>query len=405
MKKTGVLLFLFSLSSLVMAWEMPPRFFEAAFDAEFGADNSFLSLGDFFNTAKTLTIDFDRLGSREFSLDFAAKGNFALNVQARGKHWIGIGLYSGFDTLGFFDIPEDAMEFLFHGGDLSSLEGGLELGGSVFADVGLKTSFKAGKFRFAVSPALYIPVLYMARPDITYRVTGTNPLQGALHADAVAYTAIPVNDDVLNSPSIAEEDLYNIPRGVDLSVDVSYSLFPFLDVGGSVDHIPLYPAYMQYGAQVNKTYTINNDKLDLDDLLNGGLGGIISPEPSEDDLEYFSGAHKAVFRPLRFAAYAFYKPFKKNWLALKPWIGFSALTVYDSACFNFGLDFQLKLVNMLNLYYAFSLMEKLWQNKLTIGINLRILELDVGAGFRSREFTGAFTVKGFYASVGLRLGF
>ncbi|MDR1566198.1 MAG: hypothetical protein LBS48_02810 [Treponema sp.] len=405
MKKTGVLLFLLSFSSLVMAWEMPPRFFEVAFDAEFGADNSYLSLGDFFNAAQTLALDFDSLGSREFSLDFAAKGNFALNVQARGKHWIGVGLYTGFDTLGFFAIPEDAMGFLFRGGNLSNLEGGLELGGSVFADTGLKTSFRAGKFRFAVSPALYIPVLYMPRPDITYRVTSTNPLKGVLHADAVAYTAVPVNDDFLNSPSFTADDASNMPRGVDLSVDVSYGLFSFLDVGGSVSHIPLYPAYMQYGARVDKTYVINENELDLNDLLDGGLGGIISPEPSEDDLEYFSGAHKAVFRPLRFAAYAFYKPFKKDWLALRPWIGFSALTVYDSACFNFGLDFQLKLVNMLNFHYAFSLMEKVWQNKLAIGLNLRLLELDVGAGFRSREFTGAFTVKGFYASVGMRLGF
>jgi hypothetical protein len=334
-----------------------------------------------------------------------AKGNFALNVQTRGKHWVGVGFYSGFDTLGFFSIPEDAMDFLFHGGDLSNLEGSLELGGSVFADAGLKTSFKAGKFRFAVNPAMYVPMLYMTRPDITYQVTSTNPLKGVLYADATAYTAVPVDEDTLNSPSFAGDDIYNMPRGFDLSVDVSYGLFPFLDVGGSVGHIPLYPAHMQYGAKVNKTYAINEEELSLDKLLDGGLGGLIDPEPSTDDLEYFSGANKTVFRPLRIAAYAFYKPFKKDWLALKPWIGFSALTVYDSACFNCGLDFQLKLVNMLNLYYAFSLMEKVWQNKLTLGINLRVLELDVGAGFRSREFTGAFTVKGFYGSVGLRLGF
>jgi hypothetical protein len=403
--------------SYLAAWEMPPRFFEIALDAEAGAANSYLSLGDFFNSARTLRLNIDSLGSQEFGLNFIAGGNFALNVQTRGKHWVSAGLYTGFDTFGFFTIPEDAMAYLFHDGNLSSLNGSLEVGGSIFADMGIKTSFKAGKFRFIVNPAMYIPVVYMAKPDITYQITGVNPLNGFLHANAVAYTAVPVDRNTLESPPYTAyttddiiDDIFNAPRGFDLSVDVSYSFFPVLDAGGSISHIPLYPAYMQYGAKVDKTYIINPNNLNLPDFLdedldNIDLDSLISPLPGIDDLEYFSDAREAVFRPLRFSAYGFYKPFRKDWLAFKPWLGVSVFTVYDTACFNFGLDAQFKIVNMLNFYYAFSHIEKVWQNRLNVGVNVRILELLAGAGIRSRDFVGAWNIKGAYVTLGLRIGF
>jgi hypothetical protein len=410
MKRTRIPVCLFltvflGLASFIEAWDMPPRFFEITVDAEAGAANSYLSLGDFFNTARTLRLDLDRLGSREFGLELMARGNFALNVQTRGKHWVGVGLYTGFDVLGFFTISEDVMSFLFRNGDLSGMKGDFALGGGVFADVGIKTSFKTGDFRFTVSPAMYVPVLYMAEPDITYQITGLNPVNGFLRANASVYTAVPVNSDTLDSLAFTTEDLFNVPRGFDLSFDIAYNFYPVLDIGGAIGHIPLYPAYMEYGARIDKTYEINKDNLDLGELLDGGLDGIIDPEPGIDDLEYFSGTREAVFRPLRFSVYGVYKPLEKDWPAFKPWIGFSVFTVYDSACFNFGLDAQFKVVNMLNFYYSFSHMEKVWQNRLTMGINIRIFELVTGIGFRSMDFAGAWNIKGAYAALGLRLGF
>jgi hypothetical protein len=406
MKKYALLVIaVFSISSFAAAWEMLPRFFELGVDFEFGAANSFLSLGDFFNSGRTLKIDLDRLGGEEFGLDLIARGGFFMNVQTRGEHWIGVGFYSGLDVLGFFTVPEDAMNYLFNDGDLSNLHGSLEAGGSVFADMGLKTRFKAGKFKVAFNPAMYVPLIYMGKPDISYRINGTNPLAGNLRADFAAYAAVPVDRDSFDSFSLNTDDLFAVPKGFDLSLDISYSLFPFMDVGGAAEHIPLYPAFMQYGAKVTKTYVINENNLDLSDLLDGGLGGIISPEPGADDLVFFSDAHEAVFRPLRFSAYTVLKPFRGDWLAFKPWLGLSVFTVYDSVCFNFGLDAQFKVVNMLNFYYAFSHMEKVWQNRFGVGVNIRVLEVLAGAGFRSRDFVGAWNIKGAYATVGLRFGF
>jgi hypothetical protein len=404
MKKSGFLVVgLLCVSSFAPAWEMPSRFFEMGVDAEIGAANSYLTMGDFFNSARTLKIDFARLGSREFGMDFIGRGNYFINARLRGEFWEGIGLSTDLDAVGFFSMPAEAMKYLFHDGDLSNLKGSLGMGGSVFADVGIKTSFKAGKFRFAVNLALYMPLFYLKESDVTFQINGITPLDGYLSANAAAYTAIPEGDDF--DSSVNGGGFFSAPKGFDLSLDVAYGLFPFMDVGGSISHIPLYPAFMQYGAKIDKTYVLNENNLDLNELIDGGFGGLISPEPSADDLEYFSDAHEAVFRPLRFSAYAFFKPFEQDWLTFKPWIGFSVLTVYDSACFNIGLDARFKTVNMLNLYYAFNYMEKVWQNKLTVGVNFRILELVAGIGLRSQDFVGVWNVKGIYTNLGLRLGF
>jgi hypothetical protein len=386
--------------SCLGAWEMPSRFFELGIDAEAGVANNYLAWEDAFNSSRKLNIDLDKLGDDYFGLDFFFAGRFFMNVQTRGKHRIGVGVFSGVESSSFFTLSKEAMEFLFHGnGSSSSIEGSIAAGGSVFADVGLKANFQIGKLHFNVAPAMYIPLLYAAEPDVSYSFDSSDPVNGYLRVNTDIYSAVPLEG------SFGAADIIK-PKGFDLSLDVSYNFLPILDFGGSATHIPLFPAYMSNGAKIDRTYSINKDGYTLQELIeNDGLDNILDPKPGKDDLESFSDARQAVFRPLRFTAYAFFKPFKKDWLALKPWIGLSTLTVYDGACFNFGLDFQLKIVNMLNFYYAFSRMETVWQNKLTIGINLRVLELDIGAGFRSRDFTGAFTVKGFYALAGLRLGF
>jgi hypothetical protein len=401
MKKiTLILLAAFSAFVGLGAWEMPPRYFEIGFDTEFGVANSYLSWGDVFNSRKTLEIDFDKLGDGDFSLEFMEKGNFFINVQTRGKYKIGVGFFSGFDGSQFVSLSEETMEFIFKGnGGMSSLDGEMSLGGSVFMDAGLKGYAQIGKWHFTAAPALYAPLIYVTAPEIDYHLTTSDPVYGFLEVNSEVYTAFPIDD------GFSAKGIFGGPKGFDLSVDVSYNLFPFLDVGGAVGHIPIYPAFLADGALVDKIYEINGDGLSIEDLLEDGFDGILYPEPSKDDYESFSGERKAVFRPLRFSGYAFLKPFKKDWLAFKPWMGLSFLTVYDKACFNFGLDTQLKLINMFNLYYSFSYMEKVWQNKMVFGLNFRVLELDVGAGFRSRDFAGAWTVKGFYGSVGLRLGF
>jgi hypothetical protein len=401
-RKLLVISLVFAMSAVLWSWEMPSRYFELGLDVELGVANSSLSWGEIFNSARTIEIDLDKFGDNDFGLDLLARANFFMNVQTRGTYKIGVGIFSGVESSFFAGVSQDLMEFLTRGNSgLSSLSGSAAAGGSVFADIGLRGTAQINKWKFIVSPAVFIPLFYMTKPDISYSLTNSDPFSGGITVKADLY-----------SPFVSDVD-YGVdeiiaPKGFDISADLSYGLFPFLDVGGTITHIPIVPAFMSQGASIDKYYEVNHLGRPLVDLIEDDeLGSLLSPEPSEDDFVSFSGADKAVFRPLRFDAYAVYKPFKMDWLHLnlKPSIGFSVLTVYDEVCFNVGLETEFKLINMFGLNWDFKYREQVWLNHLGLVLNFRALELDFGAGFRSKDLPGAFTAKGFYGSFGFRLGF
>jgi hypothetical protein len=382
------------------AWEMPPRFFELGFDVEAGQSNNHFRFDDIFNSSRTLDINLNKMSGKAFALDLLGKGNFFMNVQTRGKHWIGIGIFFGFEGLGFFSLSEGLMDFVGGGnGNFSSFSGEADFAAGIFADTGIKAGFRAGKWRFSIAPAMYVPLLYIPEPDIDLYLSASDPLYGFMRVKGNMYTAIP-----LDKSSTVGEMLE--AKGFDVSLDIAFSALPWFDIGTTLSHIPVYPAVMNHGAEIDKLYEINKEKNKIQDLFDkDGFDNILDPKPDGDDLESFSGARRRVFRPFGFDAYAFLKPAKKDWLVFKPWLGGSVLTVYKNPSFNFGLDIWLKIVNMLNFYYAFGRRDLVWQNSLKLALNLRVLELIAGAGLRSREFSGVWAGAGLYTAVGIRLGF
>jgi hypothetical protein len=403
-RKFFAIILVFVSSFALWAWEMPDRYFELGLDVDLGMANSAFSWGEIFNSARTIEIDLNKLGEQEFGLDLLARANFFLDVRTKGKYKIGAGVFSAVESNGFGSLSQDAVGLLVSGNSgVSSLEGSAAVGGSVFASVGLRGTATIDKWKFTVSPSVFIPLLYMNKPDISYTLTNGDPFSGSITARADIYTALaPDNDSGINIEEIL------MPKGVDISADLSYRLFPFLEVGGTITHIPIVPASMSSGRRIDKVYRINGSGKSLQDLIEDDeLDSLLDPEPGEDDLVSFSDGSQTVFRPLRFDAYAVYTPFTMNWmrLNLKPSVGLSFLTVYDTVHFNVGLETEFKLVNMLGLTWDFRYREQVWLNKLSLMLNFRALELDVGAGFRSMDLPGAFTAKGLYLACGFRLGF
>jgi hypothetical protein len=400
-KKFFAITLIFISSFALLAWEMPSRYFELGFDYEFGAANRSLSWGDVFNSDKTIEVDLDKLAEDEFGLDFATRGAFFLNFQSKGKYKIGFGVFSDFEGGAFGSLSQEAVELLVKGnGDASAIEGSAAAGGSLFAGVGLRATATIRKWKFTLTPAVFIPLFYMEEPDVRYSLTNGDPFSGSITVKADLYTALLPEDDIVMDDLIA-------PKGFDLSLDVSYPLFTFLELGGTLTHIPVLPAHMTTGRRINKDYQVNGSGKPLKDIVeDGDWDSLLDPEPSEDDLVSFTGDDQEVKRPLRFDVYAVYRPFR-NWmrLSLKPSVGLSLFTVYNTTHFNVGLETEFKLINMFGLTWDFRYREDVWLNKLGLMLNFRVLELDLGLGFRSQDLPGAFTAKGLYGSVGFRLGF
>jgi hypothetical protein len=382
------------------AWEMPNRYFELGGDFELGVANRSWGWGDIFSGINSHELDLDKLTGDEFSLDLLYRANLFLNVQTQGKYKIGVGIFSGIDSYLFVTLPQDTVEFLVNENNSRSfLAGSISTGGSVFADVGLRGTATINKWKFTISPSVFIPILYMTEPTISYFLSSSDPFLAQITINSDIYTAIDLND--LDNEFNAGEVL--APKGFDISADLSYQLFSFLDLGATVTHIPIVPAFMTHGRRINKSYGVNSGKSVQELLDNEELGSLL---PSEADVLSFSNGNQAVTRPLRFDGYVVYTPFKDTVrLSLKPSAGLSFFTIYNKVHFNAGLETDFKLANMLGLTWDFRYREQIWLNKLGLMLNFRIVEVDLGAGFRSQDLLGAFTAKGFYASCGVRVGF
>jgi hypothetical protein len=97
-----------------------------------------------------------------------------------------------------------------------------------------------------------------------------------------------------------------------------------------------------------------------------------------------------VIRPVRFDFYTLYKPFKSPVLIVKPNIG---ATVNSTAgnLFNFGLNIEYNAPRIFSAYIGTGLNEGLWVHHIGIALDLRLFEVDLGAGLAGADLADSFS--------------
>lgn len=240
-------------------------------------------------------------------------------------------------------------------------------------------------------------------------------VSGEFFVETNVYTPIALTQfrDYMDSPGSSASFEINPwaileARGFDFSLTAEYEMLPILDLGGSVSHIPLMPASLSHRMSDRMGYSFNRDgePLSILDMLEDDFD--FDSIFTEETLEtvYADDAAFRVFRPLSFDVYFQYKPLKTKSIILKPNFGFSVLTVYEKACFNFGLEGKLDWKNFVSLALRSGFRERVWRHEAAVMlINTRILQVNFGVGIQSQNFVDSFKIKGAQAAVGVRLGF
>ncbi|MDR2095016.1 MAG: hypothetical protein LBP76_05805 [Treponema sp.] len=393
--------------------DRPLRYVEFGLDMDAGLANNVFGFGDIFNAERTLTVDFKKLASsiNDINADIAGKIDVFFNVNF-GEEF-GIGFHGGVDVLIYGDISEEILEFLADG-NKGNIEGALAAGGSIFWDNGINMYTKFEKLKVRLSPSLFVPLVYMPKPTAKISIHTENPLSVNLELDARIYTPLSIvaenlmelsGNDTTASRQVNSNELSDA-YGFDMSVDAEYELFPFLDVGGSISHIPLYPARLSHSIKTTYSYSSGDFNDILDDLIKNDFE---LPDSGEVKMERKDNESFKVYRPLRFNIFADYKPqsIQSNLLGLtvRPNLGLSFLTVYDTVCFNAGLEAQLRFMRLLYLKLGMAYHERIWRNYLNFALNLRVIELDLGVGIQSQNFLKSFQLNGLNAVAGFRMGF
>ncbi|MDR3343423.1 MAG: hypothetical protein LBT14_11685 [Treponema sp.] len=403
MKKT-VPISMFLLWGASLWAEKPLRYVEFGFDSSVGFASNYIGIGDIFNADQVVNLNLNTVPSGDFEVNADLGMQVFFNMNFGEK--FGLGFFAGVHSIVYQSLSHTFLKFLSQGnGDLRQYTADITLGGSVFADTGIKASVNIGKLKVGISPALYVPILYMPKPAIQYRFDSVyDKLYLDVTADVKAYSPISLESLVGGSLDISSGAIMEIldAKGFDFSLNAEYALVPLFDVGGVVTHIPLMPAVLTHETHAAFHYRYDPDQ----DLLNSLLTGSFEFDtPELNDPVYSDDASFRVYRPLGFDFYVLFKPLRTNSVIIKPNIGFSLFTVYGEPCFNLGLEAQLRVRRLLTVRIGSFYQERIWRNQCNLGLNLRVFELDLGFGVQSQDLKGILDIKGLGVSVGLRMGF
>ncbi|MHB9291403.1 hypothetical protein Holit_00479 [Hollandina sp. SP2] len=390
--------------------EKPPRYVEAGFTVGAGFANNYLKYGDFFNDEHIIRIDFNTMGSYDFNLvsDVAAQAFFNVSGER-----FSIGLFAGIEGMFYGNISKQLFQLLSNGNTSRYSKAEFAFGGSLFADTGMNLETQLGKLRLRISPAVFLPLVYIPRPKKTALTVktaeDTMSITGNVAVDIYSPVKLGTGTGDTGEFSIDTGGYSKIldagALGFDVTVGVEYPLASILDAGILVSHIPVALSRLTYQAQMKANFGFNDQDSDmslLDLLKEGNVDEILRI----DDPEFtFSRGVFYVSRPLRFDLYSRIKVIG-NFLVLRPHGGISLFTPYgDIPCFNAGLEGQIHIWRLFQFSLSSGYEELVWKHRLGLILNLRVLQFDLGVSTQSQEFTHSFALSGLGISLGLHIGF
>ncbi|MDR0645315.1 MAG: hypothetical protein LBG05_10520 [Treponema sp.] len=381
------------------------RFVEFGLTGSVGLSNNFVGLSDILR--KNIELNMNELSDRIKEDGWNIGGNvysdvfFNFNISPR---W-GFGIFVSVSGDINATLSKSLMTLIAEGNTKSpSQSGSISVSGGVFADTGLDMHgrfLKDDKLKVTLAPSLFIPVVYIPKSTISYQLNAEDVLSitagGKINIFTPVFTKSIIEDSSFGS------DIFNInniigQKGFDFTLTAEYNLFPWLNVGGGFTHIPLSPAVLENRASV---LVPNQTLVDGSGLIEGKTDDLIKTPDYEI---IYDKSSIEIIRPMRFDVYADYKPFKSNLLIIRPNVGFTVFTPEDEARFNAVVGVQLNTPILL-IHASTGYNELLWQHKLWLGLNLRIIEADLGLHLSSQDFKQSFDMRGAGVTLGVRLGF
>jgi hypothetical protein len=369
----------------------PLRYFDwEPFSVNAGVANNLIGASDILQ--ETIRINVAELVSRggedgfAFNTDLMVKSAVNFNGDTKG-----FGFFIGADGRLDLGVSGTLLSLLAQGNaGNTSVNGGLTVSGAVFAEMGFHRYFDVGKWRVDIRPAWFVPVLYVPESEVSVTLDTEDNITVGSFGAVTAY--LPVS---LDKPGI---NMFNNWGGLDFSVAVEYALFPIIDVGLDLTHIPFMPSRLS-----NKvSASIDDNILDgasIIDIIQDGLDLNFSPDYTLEDAEIY------VMRPLRVKTWALYRPFRTDILGIKPHAGLTALTPSGKIHFNMGLEIELNVGRVLFLTVRSGREDGIWRHGANVGVNLRVFQLNIDATFASPEYLAAWSGRGLSVGAGIHFGF
>ena len=428
------------------------RYVELGFDFDAGLNQNVFTMADIFMTGNSdnpglVVIDFTKIADDMTKMnqkglvidgELGMDGFLKLNFKR-----FQVGLVTNFSSSGNFFVGKDLFTILGKGNEIGK-EYEISEGGyfESFVSTSLPIGIRIGRFKITATPTAFIPIVYI--PETTSSVKFTAKNNGAISAEANAnFTAYGIFDltglngvmnEISSLTSTTEistgstlsytelmsnlqmenmlSDVLN-SMGFDVNLAAEMALFSSLDVGAYAN-VPIVPAKLHNSVSGNASWTFS-----MDGVLNSLGGETTSPtfeQPTFSGLVFSNSENYTVNRPFRFGAEAAFRPFGK-WLTVRGKGGVAMRNPFG-ADFNitnsintssmypeYKVGADLRLLYVFNFSLSHEYTDKVFVNRLGLGLNFRVLELDFALATSSTNFVRSFQVSGLQAALGMRIGF
>lgn len=390
------------------------RYFEFGVDnAGAGFANNLLGVDDIFRKQIRINQElFKKIKADGFMTEIDVDASAFINFNT--QNW-GFDITASVEGDVSFDAPKSFFTLLSEGNkEQHSSSGTFGLYGAVYTEtaVDIHARFlKSKQLKISVIPSMFIPLVYIPKGGFTYNLKmEREQMLFSVGGSLDMYAPFSI-DAFMDDPNGIDYMSILDAKGFDLSLNAEYDVFKdgydWLTAGFNVKSIPLAASTLQYRTRMgleNSPWKI----IDTSDLLGGLTSGDddLFKLPNGDDITFDSAEGEIkVMRPVRFDLYSNIRPFAKKLVVVRPSIGLTVANTLDGKPhFNYSLTAELNTpVFLLHLFTAYD--ELVYKHGLMIGLNFRLIELDVGLDVRSRDFVQSFNLNGVRVWASARIGF
>ena len=403
MKKLIILLIFVCVNLSVFAetFFSKNRFLELKVGAEAGLSNNLFSANEFMK--KELVIDLHKLADEcpDTGISILANANPSLEMNLNIKS-LSIGFSTGVDFFQRMDIHKSLVEFLGYGNNIGQpLIAGITENAEIFTYAQANVGFNFKRFRLHVKPAVFIPVLTINNSGGSFvfinEADGTMKVHSNMNMAVYTTLDLTMKDGKISVNTAALENTLYTGYGFDIAGSIS---LPFTDKFciGADARIPIFPG------RLNKKYSITSDFAFESTILEIGNKQFQFADPVVD-----AGVEEEVWvnRPIKLFGYVDTKLFGKL-VELHVGAGFGIRKPFTEASL-FYVEYQLgaalNLFSIVKVGIYTQYMDQVFAHGFGMTLNVRFVQLDLGATIQSADFKKSFVGAGAGAYAYVTVGF
>lgn len=396
------------------------RFFEIKVHPEVNVSENLMSIDEILK--KEVVIDLSKIADSMSNdgLRVVANAKPALEINLDIPHGLLLGFEVGAQLDSGIGLSKDIFDFLGNGNGDKPVDIKAQATNSyadLFWYVSVPFGWNGENLKWKVTPSFFSAMAHLDASKSYVQVY--NNEDGVFgykaHADVTALT----NFDLAVDNNSSGPDLNELlgKNGFDIAGDVELNVFKFLSVGVNA-RVPLAASQLTRSTGIQADF---EGSVSVSDLFNSDDA---DPTPDPDPNGDPDGNNKGpdippsvlledpykIHRPLKFAVGVDFHPVG-NLLSDYAAIGigvrhpFAKDKTETKAYIDYLVGTRLSLWNILILDVSHAREDEIFKNKATLGLNLRLVEADIGVSLQSVDFAKSFSGAGLGVDLAICIGF